>query len=76
MIWSDLVWYVGCVTKMIQVTGHTATAVLGSQMMLLGGGNKRQFHSCRHVLMYDPIERAWSKMATRGIAPATLIYHR
>eukprot|EP00752_Nemacystus_decipiens_P012142 g10764.t1 len=57
------------------VTGHTATAVLGSQMMVLGGGNKRQFHSCRHVLVYDPIERTWSKLATRGNAPAALIYH-
>ena len=62
--------------NLTQVTGHTATAVLGSQMMLLGGGNKRQFHSCRHVLMYDPIERAWSKLTTRGKAPAALIYHR
>lgn len=59
-----------------QVTGHTATAVLGSQMMVLGGGNKTQFHSCRHVLVYDPIERTWSKLATRGNAPAALIYHR
>eukprot|EP00903_Cladosiphon_okamuranus_P011781 g11074.t1 len=57
------------------VTGHTATAVLGSQMMVLGGGNKRQFHPCRHVLVYDPIERTWSKLATRGNAPAALIYH-
>lgn len=59
-----------------QVTGHTATAVLGSQMILLGGGNKRQFHSCRHVPMYDPIDRTWSKLSTRGNAPVALIYHR
>lgn len=59
-----------------QVTGHTATAGLGSQMVVLGGGNKRQFHSCRHVLVYDPIERTWSKLATRGNAPTALIYHR
>ena len=45
-------------------------------MMVLGGGNRRQFHSCRHVLVYDPIERTWSKLATRGNAPAALIYHR
>ncbi|CAN0342516.1 unnamed protein product, partial [Ectocarpus sp. 4 AP-2014] len=50
--------------------GHTATAVLGSRMMVLGGGNIRQFHSCRHVLVYDPIERTWSKLATRGNAPS------
>ncbi|CAM9549795.1 unnamed protein product, partial [Ectocarpus sp. 8 AP-2014] len=58
-----------------EVTGHTATAVLGSRMMVLGGGNIRQFHSCRHVLVYDPIERTWSKLATRGNAPSALIYH-
>ncbi|CAB1107021.1 unnamed protein product [Ectocarpus sp. CCAP 1310/34] len=57
------------------VTGHTATAVLGSRMMVLGGGNIRQFHSCRHVLVYDPIERTWSKLDTRGNAPSALIYH-
>lgn len=60
----------------LQVTGHTASTVLGAQMLVLGGGNKRQFHSCRHVLMYDPIERTWSKLSTRGTAPQTLIYHR
>lgn len=59
-----------------QVTGHTATAVLGSRMMVLGGGNIRQFHSCRYVLVYDPIERTWSKLATGGNAPSALIYHR
>lgn len=59
-----------------QVTGHTATAALGSQMMVLGGGNKRQFHSCRHVPAYDPIERTWSRLSTRGNAPVALIYHR
>ncbi|CAM9662216.1 unnamed protein product [Scytosiphon promiscuus] len=57
------------------VTGHTATAVLGSQMIVLGGGNKRQFHSCRHVPVYDPVERTWSKLSTRGNAPVALIYH-
>ena len=61
---------------LVQATGHSGTAVLGSQMVVIGGANRRQVHSCRHVLMYDTTERTWSKMPTRGNAPPGLIHHR
>ncbi|CAM9372196.1 unnamed protein product [Choristocarpus tenellus] len=57
------------------VTGHAGAAVLGDHILMLGGGNKRQFHGCRHVLAYSPRERTWTKFTTHGAAPNALIYH-
>ncbi|CAN0093747.1 unnamed protein product, partial [Phaeothamnion confervicola] len=57
------------------MTGHASIVVDDARMVVIGGGNKRQFHSCRHVMVYDSREDTWGRHAACGDAPVTLIYH-
>ncbi|CAM9810480.1 unnamed protein product [Chrysoparadoxa australica] len=65
----------GPTTFIPTMTGHSCSSVMHGALLVVGGGNKNQFHSCRHVLMYDPARACWTKHAARGNTPSTLIYH-
>jgi len=56
-------------------TGHTCSSMLGHLLVVLGGGNRRQFHSFRSLLMLDTRTMTWTKPQARGDAPNSLIYH-